>query len=169
MGHEGRCAVSPGLRALAFRWTAALAVLASATTVLLSAGAGPSNAASVPRGDAVLIVGSHRYYLQLAVTPAQQELGLGDRAKLPLDHGMLFVYHASGTRCFWMKGMRFALDMVWLSPADEVVSVQPDVLPKSYPSAYCTLAQDVIELDAGRARFAGIVVDRVVKLEMPAS
>ena len=51
--------------------------------------------------------------------------------------------------------MRFALDMIWLSPTDEVVSVQPDVLPKSYPSAYCTLAQDVIELDAGRRASRG--------------
>jgi uncharacterized membrane protein (UPF0127 family) len=167
MGHEGRCAVSARLRALAFRGTAALAVLASASAVLWSAGAGPSRAISVPRGNAVLIVGSHRYYLQLAVTPGQQELGLGGRPKLPLDDGMLFLYHSSATRCFWMKGMKFALDMVWLSSADEVVSVQPNVSPKSYPSAYCTVAQDVVELDAGQARLAGIVVDRVVKLEMP--
>jgi uncharacterized membrane protein (UPF0127 family) len=159
--------VSARLRALAFRGTAALAVLASASAVLWSAGAGPSRAISVPRGNAVLIVGSHRYYLQLAVTPGQQELGLGGRPKLPLDDGMLFLYHSSATRCFWMKGMKFALDMVWLSSADEVVSVQPNVSPKSYPSAYCTVAQDVVELDAGQARLAGIVVDRVVKLEMP--
>ena len=151
------------------RGTVALAVLASATTLLLTVAASPSSATSAPRGDAVLIAGSHRYYLQLAVTPAQQELGLGDRVKLPLDNGMLFVYHSSGTRCFWMKGMRFALDMIWLSQTDEVVSVQPDVSPNSYPSAYCTLAQDVIEVGAGQAHFAGIVVDRVVKLEMPAS
>ena len=147
----------------------ALAVLALAATLVLNVAAGPSSATSVPRGDAVLVAGAHRFHLQLAVTAAQQELGLGDRAKLPLDNGMLFVYHSSGTRCFWMKGMRFALDMIWLSRADEVVSVQPDVLPKSYPSVYCTQAQDVIELDAGQARFAGITVDRVVKLEMPAS
>ncbi len=161
--------MNPRLRPLSQRGTVGLGVLAAVTTLVLSAVAGPSSATSAPRSDAVLIAGSHRYYLQLAVTPAQQELGLGDRVKLPLDAGMLFVYPSSGTRCFWMKGMRFALDMIWLSPTDEVVSVQPDVLPKSYPSAYCTLAQDVIELDAGQARFAGIVVDRVVKLEMPAS
>jgi uncharacterized protein len=161
--------MSSHLGAPAKRGMVALAVLALAATLLLSVAAGPSSATSAPRGDAVLVAGSHRYYLQLAVTAAQQELGLGDRAKLPLDNGMLFVYHSSGTRCFWMKGMRFALDMIWLSRADEVVSVQPDVLPKSYPSVYCTQAQDVIELDAGQARFAGIMVDRVVKLEMPAS
>jgi len=143
--------------------------VAASVTLLLSAGARPSGATSAPRGDAVLIAGSHRYYLQLAVTPAQQELGLGQRAKLPLDHGMLFVYYSSGTRCFWMKGMKFALDMIWVSSADEVVSVQRDISPKSYPSVYCAQSQDVIELDAGQAQFAGIVVARVLKVEIPAN
>jgi uncharacterized membrane protein (UPF0127 family) len=160
--------MSSWVRALTPRALAALAALGSAT-LLLSAGAGPSAAVSVPRGDAVLVVGSHRYYLQLAITPAQQELGLGERAKLPLHEGMLFVYHSSTTRCFWMKGMKFALDMIWLSSSDDVVSVQPDVLPKYYPSTYCAEAEDVIELDAGQARVAGIVVGHIVKLEMPPS
>jgi uncharacterized membrane protein (UPF0127 family) len=156
------------LRVLASRWALGTGVLVSATVLAPTASTVSSSATAAPRDEAVLIVGPHRYYLQLAVTPAQQALGLGGRAKLPPDNGMLFVNHSSGTRCFWMKGMRFALDMIWLTPTDEVVSVQPDVLPKSYPSAYCTLAQDVIELDAGQAHLAGIVVDRVVKLEMPA-
>lgn len=159
--------MTPMMRALALRWVALVGVLVLATSLTLGSGASSSSATTVPRGDAVLIVGSHRYYLQLAVTPAQQALGLGDRAKLPLADGMLFVYHSSGTRCFWMKGMRFALDMIWLAQSDEVVSVQPNVSPRSYPATYCTLAQDVIELDAGQAHFAGIVVERVVKLEMP--
>jgi uncharacterized membrane protein (UPF0127 family) len=145
------------------------AAVAASAPLLLSAGAGPSGTTSAPRGDAVLIAGSRRYYLQLAITPPQQELGLGQRAKLPLDHGMLFVYSSSGTRCFWMKGMKFALDMIWLSSADEVVSVRRDLSPKSYPSVYCAQSQDVIEIDAGQAQFAGIVVDRVLKLEMPAN
>ncbi|HUC12934.1 MAG TPA: DUF192 domain-containing protein [Acidimicrobiales bacterium] len=161
--------MSSRLRPVALRGTAALAFALAGASLLLSVAVGPSGATSASRGDAVLIVGSHRYYLQLAVTPVQQDLGLGDRAKLPLDHGMLFVFPSSGTRCFWMKGMRFALDMIWLSPSDEVVSVQVDVSPKYYPSTYCFQAQDVIELDAGQARFAGIVVGRVVKLEMRAN
>jgi uncharacterized protein len=154
------------LRTLVLRVAAGPSVAVSVSLVL-SAAAGPSGATSVPRGDALLIAGSHRYYLQLAVTPGQQELGLGERAKLPLDDGMLFVYQSSGTRCFWMKGMRFALDMIWLSSADEVVSVQADLLPKSYPSVYCAQSQDVIELDAGQAEHAGIAVDRTLRLEMP--
>jgi uncharacterized protein len=144
----------------------ALVLLASAGP-FFSVAAGASASKPSPHRDAVLVVGRHRYYLQLAVTQAEQDLGLGDRPKLPPDRGMLFVFPASSTRCFWMKGMRFALDMIWLSSTDAVVSVQPDVSPKTYPSVYCAPAQDVIELDAGQAHAAGIVVNRVVTLEMP--
>ena len=69
----------------------ALLLCSFSVSLLLSASAGASTAPLVPRGDAVLVVGSHRYYLHLAVTPAQQDLGLEGRAKLPPDQGMLFV------------------------------------------------------------------------------
>jgi hypothetical protein len=132
---------------------------------------GPTAARSLtspPSGDAVLTAGSHRYFLQLALTSAQQARGLGYRARLPVSSGMLFVFPLSGTRCFWMKGMRFALDIIWLSPSDEVVTVHRDLLPKD-PSIYCAVSQDVVELDAGQAHAAGIDVGRVVGLEMPAA
>ena len=61
--------------------------------------------------------------------------------------------------------------MIWLvASRTRVISVQPDVLPKSYPSVFFYQAQDVIELDAGQAPVHGHHgVDHVVKLEMPAS
>jgi uncharacterized protein len=154
--------------ALRARVAGAVALTAVASLFLLASGAEPSAAASPPRADAVLISGSHRYYLQLATTPAQQALGLGYRARIPASSGMLFVFPLSGTRCFWMKGMRFALDITWLSPSDEVVAVHRDLLPKD-PSIYCDVSQDVVELDAGQAHAAGIEVGLVVRLEMPAT
>jgi uncharacterized membrane protein (UPF0127 family) len=81
---------------------------------------------------------------------------------------MLFVFPLSGTRCFWMSGMRFALDIIWLSPSDKVVAVHRDLLPKD-PSVYCAVAQDVVELDAGQAHESGIDVGRVVGLDIPAT
>jgi uncharacterized membrane protein (UPF0127 family) len=63
-----------------------------------------------------------------------------------------------------MRGMRFALDIIWLSPSDEVVTVRRDLLPED-PSIYCAVAEDVVELDAGQAHAAGISVGRFVRLE----
>jgi uncharacterized protein len=167
MGAEsGRTVTS--LAGLGARAAAAFIVVAVGSLLLLASGTEPSLAAPPERADAVLIAGSHRYYLQLATTPAQQALGLGGRTRMPADRGMLFVFHTSANECFWMKGMRFALDIIWLSPEDDVVSVEADLLPK-YTSVYCSVAEDVVELNAGQARAAGIKVGRVVKLDVPAT
>jgi uncharacterized membrane protein (UPF0127 family) len=116
---------------------------------------------------AVLVVGDRHYELQLATTQAQQRRGLGYRARMPVESGMLFVYSTtSSQRCFWMDGMRFALDMVWLSRTDKVVSVRQDISATS-PFIYCATSQDVVELDAGQAAAAGIEVGQELKLEMP--
>ena len=117
--------------------------------------------------NAVLVAGHRRYELQVVTTPAQQQLGLGDRASMPVDDGMLFVFPTVSQHCFWMKGMRFPLDIVWLSSDDRVVLVKPHLLPQSYPSAYCADSGDVVELNAGQARASGIVVGRAVKVELP--
>jgi uncharacterized protein len=152
-------------RAFCSRAASGAAVLAVASSLFIGPTAALPLAASRPNSDAVLTSGSHRYFLQLAVTSAQQARGLGYRARLPVSSGMLFVFPLSGTRCFWMKGMRFALDIIWLSPSDRVVTVHRDLPPKD-PSIYCAVAQDVVELDAGQTHAAGIDVGRVVGLEM---
>ena len=151
-------------RVLCSRAVSGAAVMAVASSLFIGATAARSLPASLPTGEAVLTAGSHRYFLQLAVTSAQQARGLGYRARLPVSSGMLFVFPLSGTRCFWMRGMRFALDIIWLSPSDEVVTVHRDLLPED-PSIYCAVAEDVVELDAGQAHAAGISVGRFVRLE----
>lgn len=131
-----------------------------------SVGAPASVAAPASRGHEVLVAGSHRYDLELATTGAQQALGLGGRASMPAASGMLFVWHGAGDRCFWMKGMRFSLDMVWLSPSGRVVYLQQDISPKS-SQVFCAKAEDVVELDAGQVAAAGILPGEVLKLEVP--
>jgi uncharacterized membrane protein (UPF0127 family) len=123
--------------------------------------------APAPSATAVLIAGERRYELEVATSAAQQQLGLGGRASLPATRGMLFVFSSSAEHCFWMKGMQFALDIIWLKADDKVVSVEAHLLPKSYPSAYCAVSEDVVELNAGQAQAAGIAVGRAVKLDMP--
>jgi uncharacterized membrane protein (UPF0127 family) len=155
-------------RAFCSRAVPGAALMVVASSLFIGPTAARALASSSPSSDAVLTAGSHRYILQLAVTSAQQARGLGYRARPPVSSGMLFVFPLSGTRCFWMKGMRFALDIIWLSPSDKVVTVHRDLLPKD-PSIYCAVAQDVVELDAGQAHAAGIDAGLVVGLEVPAA
>lgn len=109
-------------------------------------------------GQTTLLSGTHRYALEVAVTPEAQEKGLGGRKTMTKDDGMLFLFAGEDKRCFWMKDMHFSLDIIWLNDAKEVVHIEPNVSPGSYPEDFCPNepARYVIELRAGQARAAGI-------------
>lgn len=68
--------------------------------------------------------------VEVASSGAQGERGLGYRDSLAEDAGMLFDLHETRIPVFWMKGMRFALDMVWIGEDRRVVSVTEDVPPQ---------------------------------------
>jgi uncharacterized membrane protein (UPF0127 family) len=104
----------------------------------------------------LLHVNGRTYTVLLATTPTQQAKGLGDRASLPADQGMLFVFPNQAVRCFWMKDTHFSLDMIWLNAQKHIVHIESHVSPESYPETFCPsqTAQYVLELDAGQAQTA---------------
>ena len=66
--------------------------------------------------------------VELARTAAERTRGLGGHAPLGADEGMLFVFPEAGRHSFWMKGMTFALDIIWIRDG-QVVHVLADVPP----------------------------------------
>jgi len=96
------------------------------------------------------------YHLRGAVTPAQQQQGLSGTKKLGFNQGMLFAYDQQAKRCFWMKEMRYDLDIIWADAARKVTAVERDLAPKTYPQQFCHQGKYVIELNAGEAAKAGI-------------
>lgn len=93
------------------------------------------------RQEARVIVGDTPLTVQLAITPSQQQLGLGYRNGLEPGTGMLFVNEQPAPRTFWMKGMRFCLDIIWIE-AGEITGAAESVCPDPEGTA-----------DADRARF----------------
>lgn len=96
------------------------------------------------------------YYLSAATTDQEQQRGLSGRASMPPNNGMAFVYSGMDTRCFWMKDMRFALDILWLNADQKVTHIETNVQPLSYPTQYCYVAKYVIELNAGEVAKSAI-------------
>ncbi len=90
----------------------------------------------------------------IADTPALQELGLGDRDDLPQGEGMLFVFPVDKAYAFWMKDMRFSIDMVWISESGNITYMAQDVSPDTYPEDFIPTspARYVLELPAGYAQ-----------------
>jgi uncharacterized membrane protein (UPF0127 family) len=101
--------------------------------------------------------------VRVADTDRTRQIGLSGFAALPNNQGMLFVFPSSGTYPFWMKNMRFSIDIIWMSTIGpgqyRVNSVADNISPSTYPNTINqgTLPADtVLEIPAGRSRDFGI-------------
>jgi uncharacterized protein len=96
--------------------------------------------------------------LERADSNQQQLRGLSGRNGLPTGTGMLFSFGQPATQCMWMKDMRFAIDMIWLNDRKEIIKVEPNVSPQTYPASFCAEnTKYVIELNSGEATKYGFV------------
>lgn len=59
-------------------------------------------------------IGNALFSVEIADTEKKQSLGLGRRSSLCDTCGMLFVFNHADERDFWMKDMRFPLDILWI-------------------------------------------------------
>ena len=91
--------------------------------------------------------------VELAETPADQQKGLSRRDSLAANHGMLFVFGREAAWSFWMKDMKFALDIIWFNSSRQAVSIRQNLQPCSpkdcpvfTPPAKATY---VLEVNAG--------------------
>ncbi len=63
---------------------------------------------------------------ELATTREQHQAGLAGRNYLAPNRGMLFVFSAPGRPAFWMRGMNFPLDLLWIADG-EIKEITPNV------------------------------------------
>lgn len=91
-----------------------LAIAGTATLVWFWFGQGRHSAISVTP-TATVTVGAATFRVELAETMLRQAAGLSGRSPLAEDEGMLFIFSGKASQTFWMKGMRFPLDFVWIA------------------------------------------------------
>jgi len=87
---------------------------------------------------------------ELAVTPSERATGLMNRASLPGDGGMLFIFDDEQPRSFWMKNTLIPLDMIFIDAQGEIVDINENARPgdlNSYTSA--APAMYVLEVNGG--------------------
>lgn len=119
------------------------------TTAADTTGVSSANGAS--KSAPVLVVGTGRVRVELARSPLEVERGLGGKDSLGPDEGMFFVFPAPDRYAFWMRDMRFSIDVVWFDERLRVVDVKEDTSPESYPDMFAPSApaRYVLEVSAG--------------------
>jgi uncharacterized protein len=102
--------------------------------------------------------GSYPVMVEIASTDASQARGLSGRDGLAANTGMLFVFSKPGYDCFWMKDMKFDIDMLWFDQTQSLVHVQENAGKATYPNSFCppTSASYVLELPAGTVSQLGL-------------
>ncbi len=121
-------------------------------------------------GPTVTIAGV-TFLAELAATPERRAVGLSGHDSLAPQTGMLFTWETGVATVFWMRGMRFPLDFVWISKDCVVVDITSNVpapLPEtpsgelpSYRSA--ASAAYTFEINAGETQKHRIVVGAPVR------
>lgn len=106
--------------------------------------------------------------VEIAETRAEQEKGLGQRDALAWGTGMYFPYARPGFYGFWMKGMRFSIDIVFVRES-RIVDLFPQVPfeaggngPTIRPRS---LVDGVLEVPAGYAAASGWQIGDRVRFE----
>ncbi|HEY3094689.1 MAG TPA: DUF192 domain-containing protein [Nitrososphaera sp.] len=72
----------------------------------------------------------------IAETGDQQSKGLSVKDILNENEAMLFPFKKEGQHTFWMKGMKFPIDIIWIDSYKEVVHIEHSLDP-CVPNSFC--------------------------------
>lgn len=104
-------------------------ILAAALLILIAGTLYAGYVLFKPAATTRLMFGGAVLNVEIAATNADQERGLSYRDSMATDHGMLFVFQGEGTWGFWMKDMRFSLDIIWFDSQRRAVFMEQDLPP----------------------------------------
>lgn len=112
-----------------------------------------------------LKIGGKDFYLDVARTDEERGRGLAKFDSIKDNEGMLFIFDVSGKYSFYMKDMKFNIDIIFLNENKEIVNIfknvkftnyqnprEYEIYKPDYPSKY------VIELKEGQIQKLDIKV-----------
>lgn len=113
--------------------------------------------------------------VDVARSLSQKYIGLSNRDSLDSGTGLLFPYDSSGTKRVEMRNMSVGLDIIFVTEAGEITTIETRSVPSSKLAYYLTYedaqgdGQYVIETTAGWCEAHDVVPgDRVTGLPGPA-
>lgn len=120
----------------------------------------------VEQDERVIRIGTVPIRATVADTREARARGLSGRDELLSTHGLLFVFEESDFHGFWMKEMRFPIDIIWINDSFVVVDIEENVSPSTFPKTFEPRrpARFVVEVNANFADSFGIEVGDVLTL-----
>ena len=104
-----------------------------------------------------VVIDGHTFHVSIANTEQQKEIGLSNINSLPQDQGMIFPFGRADYYSFWMRNMKFPLDIIYIANK-KIVSIAANVSNPNNPSVPLPVykpsqpADTVLEINGGLSK-----------------
>ena len=101
--------------------------------------------------------GTHKFTVEVAATPEQQETGMMFRTATTPNAGMIFPFPAPKMASFWMKNTLIPLDIIFIRADGTIANIADNAVPQSLDMVLAAEpVTAVLEIAGGRAAELGI-------------
>lgn len=129
----------------------------AAVALFFFARTGPDDA-----GTPIVSVEDRPFSVEIAANAAERTRGLSGRNGLCHECAMLFLFDAPGVYGFWMKDMRFAIDIAWIRDG-RIIHIERRV-PPDFPGVLYPQEEATEVLETGAGELDGVGVGQEVRL-----
>lgn len=118
-----------------------------------------------------ITVNGQRLIAEVSATSEQRTRGLTVKNALAENESMLFVFDNQAKHKFWMKDMKFPIDIIWIGSDKSVIDIEKSLQPCNSGFLCSTYEPDgdslyVLETVSGFAQKHGIVKGTVVEFDL---
>lgn len=115
-----------------------------------------------------IIVNDKTLNVKIAKSEKDKQIGLSKTNKIAENQGMLFIFDDSDFHSFWMKNMKFPIDIIYIK-GDKVTTVIENAKPSTSSDENLEIFQPdeasdkVLEVNAGIAKKYNIKKGTIIK------
>lgn len=128
------------------------------------------SASTADKPAATVTIKNQTFNVLIAKTEEEKQKGLSGREALPQDQGMVFLFEEPSIHSFWMKDMKFPIDIIFINE-NKIVSIIENAKPdnsENRPLYQPTAPSNtVFEINAGLAKKYNFKPGDTVELKIP--
>ena len=124
---------------------------------------------SIFKKPATVTIDSQSFNVTVATSETERDKGLSETKSIAPNQGMIFLFDKAGYYSFWMKNMKFPIDIIFINN-DQIVTIHGNaqiIKDQENPIIYSsTGASDkVLEIQAGLSKKYNFKIGDKVKYE----
>lgn len=117
---------------------------------------------------AYIKINEHGFDARVADNYFTKERGLSGKTRISSEEAMLFVFEKKDYYSFWMKGMNFPIDIIWIND-DRIIGLEKNVPVPRNDKIFVYRSDEVInfalELNAGLLDEYGIDINDKIEID----